>query len=656
MRSFLGYVFPLQCQECCSNDKVPLEGSYNDLPGITQVEAETSCTSVDDFAKEHKRVDSFDKIGPTENVNLEEDDVVIAGQHDPDNASECSSVRSYSDVCIEQDDGTSNISPRSTSSRRYLPSKKKQRPETKGVVLGGGGDDDDGGQVITSAALGINIDNPGKISDFYDLGKTLGEGSFGAVFKASIKATDAIRAVKRIPLPKAGRDKDTRLDFLKEEIRVAKLLDHPGIVKLFEVFEDQKSVYMVMELCRDGDLEEHVTEGGMTELDAATVMQQVLRGVAYMHNHKIAHRDLKSENMLLCLRPPAKKGSKHAHSKFESAVRISDFGLSCSYEDGQIMKRNCGTDSHKAPQVYAHNYTYKCDVWACGVIMYFLLSARLPFEGRDTEELHKKIMGAKVTWCQEWMSRSGEAMNLAKQMLHREEMSRSEAAQALRHKWFGKQVPRRRLAAVDQEILTSLRGFRKLNKFRKVSLSVIASMLPEKVTRPGRDLFVYLDKDGDGEVTLTELREAMEDLKTNKPTDAGLASEEIFSDQRRRQSGQNKRPELQKQASFQADKAFPAFSYTEFLAATFDRSRHCTEPVCKAAFRCFDKDGSGQLEPSELIDGYLLGKLSAEEVDQIMGELDENGDGEIDFEEFMAMMSNQETTSPNNEPKVAKAG
>jgi len=655
MFSFLGYVFPLQCQECCSNDKVPLDKSYNDLPGITQAEAETSC-SVDDFAKEHKRVDSFDKIGPTENVNLEEEDVVIAGQHDADNSSVCSSERSYSDVCIEQDDGASNVSPRSTSSRRYLPSKKKSRPETKGVVLGGGGDDDDGGQVVTSAALGINIDNPGKISDFYDLGKTLGEGSFGAVFKASIKATDAIRAVKRIPLPKAGRDKDTRLDFLKEEIRVAKLLDHPGIVKLFEVFEDQKSVYMVMELCRDGDLEEHVTEGGMNELDAATVMQQILRGVAYMHNHKIAHRDLKSENMLLCLRPPAKKGSKHVHSKFESAIRISDFGLSCSYEDGQILKRNCGTDSHKAPQVYAHSYSYKCDVWACGVIMYFLLSSRLPFEGRDTEELHKKIMNAKVTWCQEWMSRSGEAMNLAKQMLHREEINRSEAAQALKHKWFGKQVPRRRLAAVDQEILTSLRGFRKLNKFRKVSLSVIASMLPEKVTRPGRDLFVYLDKDGDGEVTLTELREAMEDLKTNKPTDAGLASEEIFSDVRRRLSGQNKKPELHKQASFQADKGFPAFSYTEFLAATFDRSRHCTEPVCKAAFRCFDKDGSGQLEPSELIDGYLLGKLSAEEVNQIMGELDENGDGEIDFEEFMAMMSNQETTSPNSEPKVAKAG
>ncbi|CAE7564919.1 CPK2 [Symbiodinium natans] len=61
------------------------------------------------------------------------------------------------------------------------------------------------------------------------------------------------------------------------------------------------------------------------------------------------------------------------------------------------------------------------------------------------------------------------------------------------------------------------------------------------------------------------------------------------------------------------DQEFPAFSYTEFVAATFDRSRHSTEAVCRAAFRCFDKDNSGQLEPAELVDGYLLGKLEPEE-------------------------------------------
>ncbi|CAK9002887.1 Calcium-dependent protein kinase 2 (PfCDPK2) [Durusdinium trenchii] len=646
MVSLLAALLPVQCQECCSHDRKGgrLEGGYGDLPEVTQVACQGS---KDEELPPH---DFTPKLS-SERVDTEVEDVVVgtlSGEAMSDNGS--ASSKSYSDVCIDPEHDSdpsdpSNTSPKSSSSRRWNLGKGKTRKAAGGVILGGG-DDDETGEIITSAALGINIDNPGKITDFYDVGRSIGEGSFGSVFKASVKATEAIRAVKRIPLPKAGRDKDTRLDFLKEEIRVAKLLDHPGIVKLFEVFEDHKSVYMVMELCRDGDLEEHVMEGGLSELDAATVMQQVLRGVAYMHAHKICHRDLKSENMLLVLRPPAKKGTKHAHSKFESAIRISDFGLSCSYEDGQVLKRNCGTDSHKAPQVYAHAYNYKCDVWACGVIMYFLLSCRLPFEGRDAEELHKKIMAAKVTWCQEWMSRSGEAMNLAKQMLMNNEANRMEAAQALKHKWFSKQVPRRRLAAVDQEILHSLRGFRKLNKFRKVSLAVIASMLPEKVIRPGRDLFVYLDKDGDGEVTLTELRESMEELKKNKPTDAGIASEEIFSDVRRKNTEPAAKPSLHKQASFQADGQYPAFSYTEFLAATFDRSKHSTEAVCRAAFRCFDKDGSGQLEPSELVDGYLLGKLEAEEVERIMEELDANGDGEIDFQEFMTMMSHQEPVSP----------
>eukprot|EP00913_Durusdinium_trenchii_P022125 g20789.t1 len=535
----------------------------------------------------------------SERVDTEVEDVVVgtlSGEAMSDNGS--ASSKSYSDVCIDPEHDSdpsdpSNTSPKSSSSRRWNLGKGKTRKAAGGVILGGG-DDDETGEIITSAALGINIDNPGKITDFYDVGRSIGEGSFGSVFKASVKATEAIRAVKRIPLPKAGRDKDTRLDFLKEEIRVAKLLDHPTL---------------------------------------GPQRARTARG-----NGGICHRDLKSENMLLVLRPPAKKGTKHAHSKFE------------------ILKRNCGTDSHKAPQVYAHAYNYKCDVWACGVIMYFLLSCRLPFEGRDAEELHKKLRehralgaargcstGEGASWRgEEWMSRSGEAMNLAKQMLMNNEANRMEAAQALKHKWFSK-----------QEILHSLRGFRKLNKFRKVSLAVIASMLPEKVIRPGRDLFVYLDKDGDGEVTLTELRESMEELKKNKPTDAGIASEElvgrfplsssmrweIFSDVRRKNTEPAAKPSLHKQASFQADGQYPAFSYTEFLAATFDRSKHSTEAVCRAAFRCFDKDGSGQLEPSELVDGYLLGKLEAEEVERIMEELDANGDGEIDFQEFMTMIA-----------------
>jgi len=121
MDSLLRQLFPLQCQDCCSHDnsKVPLEGGYNDLPGI-----QTSYSSIDDLAKVPKDEDEgFDEIGPTENVNLEED-VVIEGQ---ENSSDRSSIRSVSDVCIDQEPDTesSNVSPRSTCSRRYLNSKKK---------------------------------------------------------------------------------------------------------------------------------------------------------------------------------------------------------------------------------------------------------------------------------------------------------------------------------------------------------------------------------------------------------------------------------------------------------------------------------------------------------------------------------------------------
>ncbi|CAE7906502.1 Stk33, partial [Symbiodinium microadriaticum] len=403
MVSLWSTVFPFHCAECCRNDEGPKSvENFSDFPGIVQIEDELpgdplaepphAAASVDENKSDENKSDGLlENLSDGPGVEPEVSDVVISGRGS-DVGSTMSDL-SCSDVVIDGEHSDASPTSSPTKRGRRMERKKEKHEQPKGMVLGAGDEE------VISGALGINIDNPGKIGDFYDLGRSIGEGSFGAVFKATVRATDAIRAVKRIPLPKTGRDRQLRLDFLKQELRITKMMDHPSIVKLFEVFEDDKNVYMVMELCRDGDLEEHVQEGGVDELDAATVMQQILRGVAYMHNHKICHRDLKAENMLLVMRP-VPKAAKHPHSKFESAIRISDFGLSCTYEDGQMMKRNCGTDSHKSPQVFGHNYNYKCDVWACGVIMYFLLSGSLPFEGRDAEELQKKICAAKVTWCQ----------------------------------------------------------------------------------------------------------------------------------------------------------------------------------------------------------------------------------------------------------------
>merc|ERR1712176_536232 len=139
------------------------------------------------------------------------------------------------------------------------------------------------------------IDNKGKLQDFYDLDKQkLGEGSFGSVCKGINKSTGATRAVKSI-----SKDQLANLERFKQEIAIMKMMDHPNIIKLYESFEDRKNIYLVMELCTGGELFDRIIAvGHFTEKEAATVMQQIIRAIYYMHEKQVCHRDLKPENFI----------------------------------------------------------------------------------------------------------------------------------------------------------------------------------------------------------------------------------------------------------------------------------------------------------------------------------------------------------------------
>eukprot|EP00931_Biecheleriopsis_adriatica_P080097 TRINITY_DN53456_c0_g1_i1.p1 TRINITY_DN53456_c0_g1~~TRINITY_DN53456_c0_g1_i1.p1 ORF type:complete len:717 (+),score=146.58 TRINITY_DN53456_c0_g1_i1:21-2171(+) len=530
--------------------------------------------------------------------------------------------------------------------------KKKEKDKTKPALRKSksvmSNVDDPGDKTQISTSLGINIDNPGNVLDFYTIHKKLGAGCFGTVCKATVTATGALRAIKKILIPK-GKDRKN-VDFLKQELKISKMMDHPNIVKLFEVFEDASHLYLVLELCRDGDVSKHVPEGGLGELDAASLFQQLLCGVQYMHMQQVVHRDLKSENLLLSMKnvTPAAAPKKHGvvakffkseklpASQYDCGLRITDFGLSTTCEPGEFLRQSCGTASHKAPQVYAHHYTNKADLWACGVILYFMLSRRLPFDGGSEEAIKAKVMAGKFTWTDEWSKRSADAMKCVRQMLTIEEDKRPAASQVLKTPWLKKQVAAKKIKDLDADILDRLRGFRKLNKFKKVALTVIVSMLTENNIAGGRELFAQLDKDGDGFVNVGELREALEVMKIKKQL-IEQDTNAIFHEEKN--SSSKALRSLRKRPSFDEDSKLHAFTYTEFLAATFDRQKCTTEAVCRAAFCCFDKDRSGNLDQEELLDGRLLGELTMQEVNQLVRELDVNEDGELNFDEFFSLMT-----------------
>lgn len=452
------------------------------------------------------------------------------------------------------------------------------------------------------------LDNTGKVTDFYDIDKKkLGQGSYGSVSKCVNKFTGVTRAIKTI-----SKSQMKNMDRLKQEIDIMKLMDHPNIIKLFESFEDHRNIYLVMEVCLGGELFDRIIDcGHFTEVQAAIVMQHIFRAIFYMHENKICHRDLKPENFLFT--------SKEALEK--TTLKIIDFGLARQFGPGIELTTKAGTPYYVAPQVLNGKYDQSADIWSCGVIMYVMLCGYPPFYGEtDAEVLAKVRLGNFIYNKADWLAVSEDAKTLIKMLLKMNPKERFTADQALNHVWVKNKAPRAQEAPLATGFMDNLKGFRSQNKLKKAALHVIASQMSEVQIKALRDTFMALDENGDGLLTHAELRDGLKRAGFNEetlPPDLQKLMEEVDSDG----SG--------------------VIDYTEFLAATLDKKMYHQEDVCWAAFRVFDRNGDGKISKDEI--AHVLGDgnvstVAARDLAEIMQDIDKDGDGEIDFEEFMGMM------------------
>lgn len=173
---------------------------------------------------------------------------------------------------------------------------------------------------------------------------------------------------------------------LRYEIDILKNLTHPNILRLFEVFEDKKNIYLVTEYCQGGELfDEIINRGKFEEKDAANIIKQVLSAISYCHNQNVCHRDLKPENILI-------------DDKDRNTIKLIDFGTSQVFGGDEKMQLVLGTAYYIAPEVLEGNYDEKCDIWSIGVILYILLSGTPPFPGANDEEIMAKVKKGKLTF------------------------------------------------------------------------------------------------------------------------------------------------------------------------------------------------------------------------------------------------------------------
>ena len=447
----------------------------------------------------------------------------------------------------------------------------------------------------------------GLFLDNYDVIRQLGKGGYGKVYEVKNKKSGDIRACKHL-----SKLSLKNLEKFEREIEILIRSDHPNIIKLYEVFESQRSLYLVMEECKGGEIFDriiqHIQKKEMySEKDAATIFQQVMSAIEYCHNNGICHRDLKPENILY-LNEGAEK---------DNPIKVIDFGLSQVISSDKKLSTKVGTAYYVSPEILLGEYTEKCDIWSAGVILYIILSGDPPFNGSNDHAIYTKISKMKFTFPEKkWKNISNEAKDLISHMITPEK-ERYTAKQVLSHPWFSNAstVPLSELN-FDSSFFVD---YEKSSELKKMTLLFIASRLDENEINNLKKSFEAIDNSKDGQITFEELKSGLIQLKSNKMNENEI--KELFDLIDVDQNGK--------------------IDYTEFLAATLQKKNYLRNERLLEAFCMFDKDNSGQITKDELLQALKAEKSQEKEVEKYIQAVDKNGDGKIDYKEFLDLMGFQ---------------
>ncbi|KRX06744.1 Protein kinase-like domain [Pseudocohnilembus persalinus] len=272
-----------------------------------------------------------------------------------------------------------------------------------------------------------------NFGQYYKSVKTLGQGSFGKVFIGEHQTSQvqyAIKAFKKEGLQKNDKSKKAVLN----EILILQQLNHKNIIKIYECFEGQYTVYIVMQLVKGGELSNLVNQKKFKDFnEIRDLMQNLLLSLEYIHSKNIIHRDLKPQNIIL--------KSKNSNSE----IVLADFGLaSYTNEIGTIYEK-CGTPGYVAPEIYRFcqgysTYDCKADIFSAGVIFMLLLTGKNPFKGKDDKETMKNNRSCNIQPYFYNQIENQDALDLIKHMLAQKPSDRYDAKQCLQHDFFKKSL------------------------------------------------------------------------------------------------------------------------------------------------------------------------------------------------------------------------
>ncbi|XP_047329805.1 calcium-dependent protein kinase 20-like [Impatiens glandulifera] len=442
-----------------------------------------------------------------------------------------------------------------------------------------------------------------NMKEFFTLGKKLGQGQFGTTFLCVEKATGKDFACKTIAKRKLTTEED--VEDVRREIQIMHhLAGHSNIISIIGAYEDGVAVNLVMELCAGGELFDRIIQRGhYTERKASQLARVIVSVVETCHSLGVMHRDLKPENFLF------------VNQEEESQLKAIDFGLSMFFRPGETFTDVVGSPYYVAPEVLRKHYGQECDVWSAGVIVYILLSGVPPFWDESEQGIFEQVLKGELDFISEpWPSISDGAKDLVRKMLIRDPKKRLTAHEVLCHPWIQVDglAPDKPL---DSAVLSRLKQFSAMNKLKKIAIRVIAESLSEEEIAGLRQMFKMIDTDNSGQITLEELKKGLERVG------AKMKDSEIHS--------------LMEAADVDNS---GTIDYGEFIAAMIHLNKIEKEDHMFAAFSYFDKDGSGYITQDELQQACDQFGLKDIHIEDIIREVDQDNDGRIDYNEFVAMM------------------
>ncbi len=332
------------------------------------------------------------------------------------------------------------------------------------------------------------------------IGNQLGVGGFSSVAKCTHKKSGEDRAVKIVDKKKI-KGKIARLDL---EFKILMELDHPNIIKIYEIFETPYLIYIVQELCHGGELCKAITErssrGGFTEEDASKIFRQLSSCLIYLHSFNIFHGDIKPENIML------------KYPEDLNTIKLIDFGFSQRLQYGEVVTTAYGTVAlsnqylYLAPEILMGHSDIRADNWALGVVLYLIISGRFPFKGDSVKATLAGIFHGAFTFDHpQFYKASYEVKDLISKLLTRNPNERYTAYQAYQHPWIQRVVDEEdRNIPIDNDVVERLREYVYFGEFEKIIGYMIALKLEEKDVFRFKEIFMKLDKDGDGMLNIHE--------------------------------------------------------------------------------------------------------------------------------------------------------